>query len=973
MEKKREHSGNRGKNWRYVLPVLGLVAALSAAGWLWAWGDGRDSGDGKEPEAGGGAIGDAGRGSGMGEQGDGKGASEKSGGGTDKGARGNSGESTSGEGSLSWEDSPESQVKIWSTYSTATVFQDPEVENASCPVEQEAKLEIRMAKGETEGDQLILTPQADVGEYFLTLSELACGENRIPLEQIRAYKQGYVYVDREDTGFPAAKYPDILLPMEVAAEYGENTIAAGQNQGITVEVTTDSNTEPGTYTGTFFLDVDGLRTEIPVEVTVWDIDITKSHLRSVAVAKYDTMQRGGEASSEQIRRYYETLLDYRVQVTDMPFATASPVRFRRELLRYYDHPRVNSIGLPDSVGLFEQCLLEAARLSAPGKLYTDKLVCYDKNRDESDNPGQVMEAAMKYRQAMERVIAALEQDGFFDQPGFGGIGGEFYQELTDSIRDVKLIYTVGYNPAFAEYGITYCMARTGGNSSKLPVYGPVYNYGNAEFAAYREYYRDSGEWLHYINGEGPMISSGLPNWGSALRYWGYAMYNMGTAGELTWGVTLYSVLNGTADIQLYPRNWYEEGLSFPSLKLYMDGFYVYPGSGYGMDTFIPSVRLAARRDGFEDYELLWQLQELYRGTLEEVWGADYDMNDVLDWVLRKAVADWRYYPGDDGLLFEMRETIVSLIELAKSDCGFVFGGIAFDGEQPNQGTMEFWVRDGYEVSMDGAVLEREDGMGEFGAGESETGEPEAVLSGSGKSKTEKSGTGEFGTGQAKTRKSDKVRYRVARDGNTANDFSIEIRKETGGEEYVFAGRMLRDRVHIGMNGQDGELSPAYTSSAAGQFLEGTAARFRFDGAQARSQEEIRLLDRNMIQLDDSYFDCRLGEIYDVTMTVELETSDADKDTDLLLEIYLATDMGYKSEMEIVNLKANGTTRRRLTYTFHMDEKRGDCLLFEWQPYYDYSIYAADYDSDRTGKYEGDGKYHVYGDITLDITSVSWTK
>lgn len=213
-----------------------------------------------------------------------------------------------------------------------------------------------------------------------------------------------------------------------------------------------------------------------------------------------------------------------------------------------------------------------------------------------------------------------------------------------------------------------------------------------------------------------------------------------------------------------------------------------------------------------------------------------------------------------------------------------------------------------------------------------------------------------------------------RDGKLENDFSIEIRKETDSEEtYTFSGRMLRDRVHIGTNGKDGELSPAYTSSAADQCLEGTAARFRFDGAQARSQEEIWLLRKNEIRLDSSYFDCGLGDIYDVTMTVELETTEADKDVDLLLEIYLATNQGYRSEMEIVNLKANGTTRRRLTYTFHMDEKRGDCLQFEWQPYYDYSIYAADYDSDRTGKYEGDGKYHVYGDIILDIKSVSWTK
>ena len=131
-------------------------------------------------------------------------------------------------------------------------------------------------------------------------------------------------------------------------------------------------------------------------------------------------------------------------------------------------------------------------------------------------------------------------------------------------------------------------------------------------------------------------------------------------------------------------------------------------------------------------------------------------------------------------------------------------------------------------------------------------------------------------------------------------------------------------------------------------------------------------------MEDSYFGCKLKELYDVTMTVELTTSLADKDVDMLVEIYLATAEGSKAEIEIVNLKANGTTKRQLTFTFKIDEMRGEylrdysALQFEMYPYYDASIYAADYYTDQNGKY-ADGPYHIYGDMELDIENVSWTK
>ena len=64
----------------------------------------------------------------------------------------------------------------------------------------------------------------------------------------------------------------MILPMETAVQYKENTVKKGENQGITVEVTTSRETVPGIYSGVFTLKMDGRTKKIPATVEVWDIE-----------------------------------------------------------------------------------------------------------------------------------------------------------------------------------------------------------------------------------------------------------------------------------------------------------------------------------------------------------------------------------------------------------------------------------------------------------------------------------------------------------------------------------------------------------------------------------------------------------------------------------------------------------------------------------------------------------------------------
>ena len=133
-------------------------------------------------------------------------------------------------------------AEIWSTYNTTKVMKEKHDYEKFAP-----KIEVSMAKSEVEGAQLVITPDYDVKSYTLTASDLVSGENVFPAENVRVYKQGYVNVtsktpNQTNEAYPTGWTPDMLLPMEKAVEYRENTIEKGCNQSLTVEFSSTVST-----------------------------------------------------------------------------------------------------------------------------------------------------------------------------------------------------------------------------------------------------------------------------------------------------------------------------------------------------------------------------------------------------------------------------------------------------------------------------------------------------------------------------------------------------------------------------------------------------------------------------------------------------------------------------------------------------------------------------------------------------------
>ena len=110
------------------------------------------------------------------------------------------------------------------------------------------------ARGEVESAQLILTPNFAVSSFELTMNSLKNEKgNTIPSWAFEVYTQHYVtitgssnapnYSSRHDMYHPESGktgwdgiYPDGLIPQDAAIKAGENTIAAGNNQGVWVNL-----------------------------------------------------------------------------------------------------------------------------------------------------------------------------------------------------------------------------------------------------------------------------------------------------------------------------------------------------------------------------------------------------------------------------------------------------------------------------------------------------------------------------------------------------------------------------------------------------------------------------------------------------------------------------------------------------------------------------------------------------------------
>ena len=560
-----------------------------------------------------------------------------------------------------------------------------------------------MMKNETEGTQLIITAgDKAVESYSLETSDLTDGSgHKISKSDISVYHQKYLEVIREwntsNENYRAGDFvPDMLLPLDLAAEYGENKIAAGQNQGITIEVTTTSETAPGTYTGTFVLNLDGEKQNIPVTVEVWDIEYTgRRSFQSSFLLYRNTLIRGEyEASDELVQRYVDFLLDYNVNTYVIKDAYSVEEEVA-EMVRLYENENYSSFCIPRIMQAgytatsaqandIIEYIVEVAKISTPENPYIQNVYIYPTHFDEADmfsdkwaDVIRVFKAGGEWDKTLNRALAAVRATEEYSE-----FSADFRDLVDDAVANIPAVFT---NVTFqqdwvASSHVTFC--------PYLNLFGD-----DAVLQQYQEAAEENNNgdlWAYTCVGPtNPNPTFHIDDYNLGTRVTGWMAKKFGINGYLYWSVNMYQAINEDEwrDIDVYET---AERASYCG----GDGFLMYPGAYYGSEYPFASIRLAAWRDAMDDYDMLC----VYENLLKEkaaAYGITIDFNDYVNDLYDSLFAGTNYYT-DDALVAAARAELAERILALQGEDGIIVhpekgkvsiyssqSSLKIDGEQTN--------------------------------------------------------------------------------------------------------------------------------------------------------------------------------------------------------------------------------------------------------------------------------------------------
>lgn len=505
-------------------------------------------------------------------------------------------------------------------------------------------MNFEMARNENEGAQLILHPDQDVVSYNLHPADLVRegGGGIISASDIEVYAQFYIHIKRPTSPTstrPNGYYPDALIPMDVSVKAGENTIKAGDNQGIWVNIRTYEKTKAGVYRGNFTLEVNGRNTSVPVTVTVWDFAIPdKVNIRST-FNLFEESLMGGQLNNtpEMVKTYVDYLLDYRVTTTFMVSSRLSDEDWLAQIKEYAADERVTCYDVFEERKI--RLLIEN---STPELNLMEKAFTYVGDEPYDDTNFQII--SDRYNQ---KVLALIEMGNEYEARCVDPACGE--GPCQDRANHVPFLEAHGLTKADI-WGMELLVSMSASirEIDGLRTYCALVS--EFDSAGQREYYEQlRQEADHQFENEEwwPEFIEMFPNKEYATTHWyvcvqpyepmpnyhtetditaarvlSWMQYNYDIDGVLTWGTATYHYNNNTQDTMNGWTSWdvYNEA-DGAYTTANGDGMLLYPGARYGLDTPLPSIRLMSIRDGFEDYEYIYLFEQLFREHASE-YGID---------------------------------------------------------------------------------------------------------------------------------------------------------------------------------------------------------------------------------------------------------------------------------------------------------------------------------------------------------------
>ena len=520
-----------------------------------------------------------------------------------------------------------SDVKLWYAYNTENLMQDLEYEDLM--EERDYTLRMSTIRGDVESIQLIITPENNVVSYDIAFQDLKNESGDVfAADNLEAFAEWYIEITESYNmdayyGF----YPDALVPMENYKLLHHNSIDAGENQGIWINANIPVDQAAGFYTGNAVLTIDGAEYNIPMELKIYDAVMPEeNHQASSFAIWYDHIVYGeGTYSTELADKYFWFLVDKRVMPLDPDPSKRTDYDVFIDWLveTQMDNPKISSYGLPYKIAHIENTTRRIVDRSAVTSLLTKMAEKCIELREAGDEDADLFKKAFYYMgsitdeptgEALERVeicdLIVSEckieiADKYFKDK---------YQDLYESLMGLRVIVTTAYSTELlgsdTEGGVqTWC---------------PQFQHWHTE-AQREEYYarqnttdRLMGEeawWYGCNNPKVPYPTYHLDDDMISSRVLSWMQFDYNVDGDLYWCVNIYKV---------------SDPWTIPVVtESVQEGRLIYPGAKYGIDGPISTLRMESIREGREDYECLWLLEQAII-AYNEANGTDYDPEELMD-------------------------------------------------------------------------------------------------------------------------------------------------------------------------------------------------------------------------------------------------------------------------------------------------------------------------------------------------------
>ena len=522
-------------------------------------------------------------------------------------------------------------VEVWGAPGTEKVLQD--VHGIYDSFRTDAKIDVTTAKGEYEGQHIIITAKSKPVKYFLSLGNLTMqdGDDVVlfPAGNFEVFHEKYIQVVRnfDKTAMPTGNYPDALVPYENIVNVGENVIEANQNQGLYFRFNVPIDQPAGVYTGKVTLTIAGKSMDIPVKLTVANLTVSEETHSKTNFFSRGLFHKGElESTQRMLDLYNEKLLEYRVSncgLVQGSYHTDEEIKYYVD--KAYDFmqdPRCSIVVIPYATekvqghtcikaSVFESYLRAFAQKSLETNYnMLKKLVCYLGIIDEPqlNNTFEALKVVVTvYRDTITKVADDIASDTNFVSP--------IKDEIVDSMRKVRNTITTHYNAEYAEYIDTWC-----------PMYHMydgelIHNYTNQE----------ERWWYGCIQPRAPYPTYHIEDTLLSARAVSWMMAEYGVVGNLYWGFDLYAMYDGQ---KYHEIEDYYGGDAERFDQCNGDGFLLYPGKKYGIDGPVGSLRVEAIRDGIEEYELFYAMMQTYDKVNAEVSAINSSLAFTSDKVVK---------------------------------------------------------------------------------------------------------------------------------------------------------------------------------------------------------------------------------------------------------------------------------------------------------------------------------------------------